>query len=378
MKVLHVSQPVTEGVANWVAELVGDQVGRGYETVVACPGGSPLAERVSGLGAVQRDWDATRSPGPSVPGEVRRLGRIIDEVEPDLVHLHSSKAGLAGRLALRGRRPTVFQPHGWSFQATTGPLKQATVRWERFGSRWADRILCVSEGEADEAAAIGIRRDRLAVVSNGVDPSRWPVVTADSRTAARERLGVDADALVVVNVGRLSRQKGQDLLLAAWPTVRDAVEGARLYLVGDGPDREALAAVIGTEADVVLAGLSRDVPAWVAAADVVVMPSRWEGMSLFVLEAAAAGSSMVVTDVAGMLDVVGSGAEAGGQVVPLLPEATFPSRFGGAIADRLVSPELRQREAANARRRIEEQFTIARALDATASLYALCHQPSTR
>jgi glycosyltransferase involved in cell wall biosynthesis len=372
MKVLHVSQPVTEGVANWVVDLVGDQRGRGFETVVACPGDSPLSERVRGLGSEQRDWQASRSPGPSVPAEVLSLRKIVAEVKPDLVHLHSSKAGLAGRLAIRGSRPTVFQPHGWSFQATTGVLRTATVRWERFGSRWADRILCVSEGEADEAAGIGIRRDRLAVVSNGVDLERWPAAGPGARAAARERLGLDPLAPLAVNVGRLSRQKGQDLLLSAWPAVRSAVPGAQLYLIGDGPDRDALAMSIGTDADVFLYGASREVPDWLAAADVVVMGSRWEGMSLFVLEAAAAGRSLVVTDVAGMLDVVGSGDGAAGAVVPLEPAATFAARFGAAAVARLADPELRDREAANARTRVEERFSISRAFDATVSLYDLC------
>jgi glycosyltransferase involved in cell wall biosynthesis len=372
MKVLHVSQPVTEGVANWVVDLVADQQGRGYDTVVACPGSSPLSQRVLALGAEQRDWAASRQPGPSVLDEVRRLRRIVADVSPDLVHLHSSKAGLAGRLALRGRKPTVFQPHGWSFQATTGVLRRATIRWESFGSRWADRILCVSEGEAEEAAAIGIRRNRLAVVSNGVDLSRWPAAGPAERAAARTKLSLDQDARIVVNVGRLSRQKGQDLLLSAWPQVRAAVGGSMLYLIGEGPDREALATSIGPDSDVVLVGASREVPAWLAAADLVVMGSRWEGMSLSVLEAAAVGRSLVVTDVAGMLDVVGSGDDAAGEVVPLQPEATFAARFGKAMVTRLSDQGLRDREAAAARSRVEALFSITRALDATVSLYDLC------
>jgi glycosyltransferase involved in cell wall biosynthesis len=303
---------------------------------------------------------------------VLTLRRIVSDVQPDLVHLHSSKAGLAGRLAIRGSRPTVFQPHGWSFQATSGVLRAATVRWESFGSRWAERILCVSEGEAEEAADIGIRRDRLAVVSNGVDLSRWPAAGPDARAAARTALGLSPDAPIVVNVGRLSRQKGQDLLLSAWPAVRSAVPGALLYLIGDGPDREALATAIGAEADIILYGASSEVPDWLAAADVVVMGSRWEGMSLFVLEAAAAGRSLVVTDVAGMRDVVGDGPGAAGAVVALEPGGTFASRFGAAVAARLSDPELRDREAAAARTRVEERFSITRALDATVSLYELC------
>ena len=372
MKVLHVSQPVTEGVANWVAALVADQRGRGFEVTVACPAPSRLAENVVGLGAELREWDATRSPGPRVLDEIGRLHRIVNDVKPDLVHLASSKAGLAGRLAVRGGLPTVFQPHGWSFQATTGPLRTATVGWERFGSRWADRILCVSEGEAEEASGIGIRRDRLTVISNGVDLTRWPVADAAARTSARAHLGLDAGAPIVVNVGRLSRQKGQDQLLDAWTSVRAAVPTARLYLIGDGPDREALATAIGGASDVVLYGNSSEVPLWLAAADLVVMASRWEGMSLSALEAAAVGRSLVVTDVAGMLDVVGAGDDAAGAVVPLEPAGTFGTRFGSAIAGRLSDPERREREAANARTRVEEKFAITRAFDATAELYQTC------
>jgi glycosyltransferase involved in cell wall biosynthesis len=372
MKVLHVTQPVTEGAANWVASLVADQLGRGFETVVACPAPSRLAETVVRLGAELRAWDATRSPGLKVPDEVRRLRRIIHDVKPDLVHLGSSKAGLAGRLALRGSLPTVFQPHGWSFKATTGPLRRASVGWERFGSRWADRVLCVSEGEAAEAVEIGIPRERLTVISNGVDLPRWPVADAAARTAARDHLGLDALAPIVVNVGRLSRQKGQDQLLDAWTSVRTAVPGARLYLIGDGPDRETLAATIGSASDVVLYGSSTEVPQWLAAADLVVMASRWEGMSLSALEAAAVGRSLVVTDVAGMLDVVGAGEDAAGAVVSLEPAETFAARFGSAVAGRLGDPERRDREAARARTRVESQFSISRAFDATAELYQTC------
>ncbi|NEA48622.1 glycosyltransferase, partial [Streptomyces sp. SID10815] len=69
------------------------------------------------------------------------------EVRPDLVHAHSAKAGLAGRLAVRGRIPTVFQPHAWSFEAVGGATAALALRWERWGTRWAARTVCVSEAE---------------------------------------------------------------------------------------------------------------------------------------------------------------------------------------------------------------------------------------
>src|ERR1700760_4463466 len=104
MRVLHVSQPGEAGVANVVVALVADQIDRGYDVHVSCPPGVGLSGRVMEVGAVHHAWTAGRNPGPSVPGETRRLGRVMNDVAPDLVVLHSAKAGLAGRLALRGRR----------------------------------------------------------------------------------------------------------------------------------------------------------------------------------------------------------------------------------------------------------------------------------
>ncbi|MBW8767369.1 MAG: glycosyltransferase, partial [Geodermatophilales bacterium] len=96
------SQPVEAGVPVVVAALATDQIARGHEVHVACPPGQGLAERAARLGAEYHSWRATRAPGPQVSGETRRLRRIIRQVDPDVVVLHSAKAGLAVRLAVRG------------------------------------------------------------------------------------------------------------------------------------------------------------------------------------------------------------------------------------------------------------------------------------
>ncbi|MCF2435668.1 glycosyltransferase [Streptomyces thinghirensis] len=89
-----------------------------------------------------RHWPATRSPGPALVSEVRRLARVIEDVRPDLVHAHSAKAGLAARLAVRGRVPTVFQPHAWSFEAVGGAGAALALGWERWGVRGGRRGRC--------------------------------------------------------------------------------------------------------------------------------------------------------------------------------------------------------------------------------------------
>ena len=100
--VLHVSQPTDGGVAAVVRDLARHQLAQGVQTHVATPPGSPLSAAFIGTGVAAHPWAASRSPGPGTMLEARALARIVRRVAPDVIVLHSSKAGLAGRLALRG------------------------------------------------------------------------------------------------------------------------------------------------------------------------------------------------------------------------------------------------------------------------------------
>ncbi|MFF7734387.1 glycosyltransferase [Streptomyces sp. NPDC007984] len=295
--VLHIAQSSGGGVARVVADLAARQQARGDRVVVACLPDTRLSTAAAQGGAEVRVWNARRSPGPALVKEAAELHRLVERVRPDVVHLHSSKAGLAGRLALRGALPTVFQPHAWSFEAVTGPMAVATVRWERAGARWAHRLVCVSEGERGQGEAAGVHA-AYTIVRNGVDIGHFDSATAPSRETVRARLGIPASTPLVVCVARLCRQKGQDVLLAAWPRVVDRVPGARLVLVGDGSDRAALAA--RAPSAVSFAGDVADPRDWYIAADLVTLSSRWEaGMALAPLEAMACSRPVVVTDVPG-------------------------------------------------------------------------------
>lgn len=374
---LHVSQPVSEGVARWVALLAADQVARGWSVHVASPDGAlrsdvlaggdgQLSQDVLAAGAAHHVWDASRGPGAAVLSEARALAAIIKRVDPDLVHLHSSKAGLAGRLVLRGSRPTIFQPHCWSFEAVGGLVAKVSKAWERFGARWATRTICVSSQEQKAGVAAGVPQLGSVVIRNGVDLKRWPMATAADRRQARLELDLPANAPIAVTVGRLAPQKGQDVLLKAWPRVLSAVPGAQLYLVGDGPDRDALRAAAARLSGVHVVGSRNDVGLWLAASDVVVMPSRWEGLALTALEAAATGRSLVATDVAGMGEVIGEGDAKAGVIVPLGGELV--PMLAHCLAERLKNLDLASQEGDNGRSRAVAEFDLKTALDRTAAL----------
>jgi glycosyltransferase involved in cell wall biosynthesis len=240
-----------------------------------------------------------------VISEALRLRRIIAEVKPDVVHLHCAKAGLAGRLVLRGRIPTVFSPHAWSFFAVGGPMRRLVLGWERFATRWTSAAVCVSAAERDSGSAAGIA-GRLVVLPNEVSASAADVYRSQTRATIRTGLGIDHDVPLAVCAARLVRQKGQDVLVSAWPAVRAAVPEAQVVLVGDGPDRAALEAIATPGVRFAGAADRDEAMRWMYAADVVVCPSRWEGMSLVPLEAMALGRPLVVTDVDGMAEVVPS------------------------------------------------------------------------
>ncbi|WP_107117125.1 glycosyltransferase [Streptomyces curacoi] len=307
--ILHVAQPVDGGVARVVTDLVAAQLAAGLRVTVACPEGGMLADALRALGCTVRRWDATRSPGHRLPAEVRQLARLVGDVGPDLVHAHSAKAGLAARLAVHGRLPTVFQPHAWSFEAVGGAVARLALAWERFGARWATRVLCVSEAERRTGERCAIPAV-WGVVPNGVDTDRFRPDGDSARSGAGP---------LVVCVGRLCRQKGQDVLLRAWPEVVRRVPGARLVLVGDGPDADRLRA--GAPESVEFAGGVPDTAPWYRAADVVVLPSRWEGMALAPLEAMACARPVVVTDVDGARESLPQGHPPSCLVPPEDPDA---------------------------------------------------------
>lgn len=360
MRLLHVAQPTTAGVPHVVLALVHDQVARGWDVTVACPPQGQLAPAATALGAAWLPWPASRDPGRSTAAEVARLRRVVRAARPELVHLHSAKAGLAGRLALRGSLPTVFAPHSWSWEAVEGPVRHAAVTWERAAARWTDLLVCVSRAELDAGTRARVRCRRAEVVANGVDLQRWAPADEAARRRARQELGVP-DVPLAVCVGRLARQKGQDLLLDAWPGVRTRMPDALLVLVGDGPKAAALAA--GGVSGVRLVGASTAVETWLAAADVVVVPSRWEGMALVPLEAMARARSVVAFDVAGIQESVPPGA---GAVVPIGDVGALAT----AVADRLTGDVDADAEGRRGRAHVEQAHDVRRSADGLADAYA--------
>ncbi len=334
--ILHVSQPVEAGVAQVVADLVGLQTGAGQRVIVACPRGH-LQDLARAAGAEVLTWSAARGPGVRTAGELSGLSNVIRRARPGLVHLHSSQAGLAGRLVVRGRLPTVFSPHAWSWQSMSGGGRRAAVAWERRAAQWSHAIVCVSDGERRAGLEQRIPGS-LLVIPNRVDADLGAQIGHDSEAAARRALGRGETTQLVVCCARLAEQKGHDALLEAWRQVTASRPGPELVLVGDGPLRSELERAADDLPGVTFAGWRSRVEClrWMRAATLVVCPSRYEAMSLVPLEAAALGTPVVATRVEGMTAPLSA---------PLSPDArrmvepADPGALAGALLDLLGDHE---------------------------------------
>jgi glycosyltransferase involved in cell wall biosynthesis len=350
-RVLHVCEPTHAGAARVTFNLAVGIREHGYSSLVCTPPGE-LAQWCAAAGV-----DVLTLPfARRTPGSYRPAFSTIRRAMSDgcaVVHAHSSFAGVFARTARRPLGvPVVFQPHAWSFQALQGPGRAVSAAIERRLATRTDLIVCVSEQERELADAERIRPRAMTVIPNGVDFLSPP----RDRTVPQEQS-------IVGCVARLTRQKGVDVLLRAlsdprWPA------SARLEIVGDGPDQAELAALareLGVAERVAFLGHLADVSDHLARWDLFVLPARYEGASIALLEALAAGLPTVCTDVAGVRAL--SSPER-----PPVP-VEDPPALAAAVAAALADWEATLRIAEEMRSRAASDFSLTAQVDHTAAAY---------
>ena len=292
-----------------------------------------------------------------------RIIRVLRERDIDVVHTHSAKAGVLGRLAARrvGATRVVHTMHGFPFHQFQPRHTRATyIEIERRMARMTDVILAIGTGVAVDMIRLGIARpEQIRTIGPAVDP---PTVTTSpaTRARARLRLGIPDDALVVGTVGRMDYQKAPEDLIEA---VSRLTSRAMLVWAGDGPLIDAarqLVTALGLQDRVFLLGNRDDVPEILPAFDVFAMASRYEGLPCVIVEAQQSGIPVVATAVNAVPDVVIPG-ETG-----LLVPAGRADLLTGALDHALANPSLARQWVLNARTHLGNRYapeTLGRVLD---------------
>ena len=310
------------------------------------------------------------------PGAQRELRESLERLQPDLVHASLTLSPLDFRL------PELCQQLGVPLVATFHPPFDASLRNLTAGTQQLtyqlyapalskyDRVIVFSDLQAEFLARLGVREDRLAVIPNGVDTNQWrpsdlktdpgitPVIGSPMHRV-RSRLGQQR---VVLYMGRVATEKNVEALLQAWRLV--PMEGCRLVIVGEGPLRSTLQN--SYDEDVLWWGYEADLATRIAllqCAEVFVLPSLVEGLSLALLEAMASGCACVATDAGADGEVLAGGA---GIVMSTLGVTSQLRTLLPVLRDQ---PVLTRELGRQARARVLERYTISRNIDSLERLY---------
>ena len=318
--------------------------------------------RDAGLGIVDLDvirreirplWDARG---------YLRLKVFLRSRPYSIVHTHTSKSGMVGRLAATrvGVPAIVHTPHLMPFHEETGRLTTpAYVAAERLAARWCDRIVTVSEFQRQWALRERIGSpEKVIAIPNGVPDQRATPTRSPEEVRAELGLG---GSFVVLATGRLARQKGIEFLVSAAAQLPDEMPSTKILIAGDGPLAAQLARLVsdlGLDETVLLLGHRSDVGDLLAAADLVVLPSLWEGLSISLLEAMAAGKPVVTTTLGSNLEVTNEGETA--LLVPPKDSAGLAQAIH-ALANDAPRRELLGRRGLERQR---EWYTMRRMIDA--------------
>lgn len=281
---------------------------------------------------------------------------LLRAIRPDLVHSHTTKAGLIGRFAARlVNVPAVFTAHTWCFSEGTSLAWRALGRpAETFAALCSKKIITVSE--ANRTAAVNkkiARADKFVTVHNG---------GADTPHRARPGSG---NPPRIVMVARFAAQKNQTLLVE---TVAKLKSPAILTLIGDGPLRqqaEQAAAACPAHIKVEFLGQRQDIPELLAQADLFVLSTNWEGFPISILEAMRAGLPVISTDVNGVREAVDDG------VTGLLVSPRDGDGLLKALEKVAFDPAMLERMGIRGRARFEEFFSLDAMLGKTVSVYEL-------
>ncbi len=353
MRILHITQSAG-GVETYILQILSHLDRSRFESHLSCPAGiGSLAKKAEALGIPVYPLNVPREI--SVVADLRAVvntRRQIKRLNPDLIHAHSSKGGVLGRLAaLRTGIPVIYTPNAYAFLGSSGMKGKLYLGAEKALKRYTACLLAVGESERSRSVYdVGFPESTVAVVNNAIS---LPAVSDIQKDIA--------DPMLLM-VGRLCYQKNPEMFVRAAGRVHRRHPECRFQLIGGGYQEHHGRTVRGLIDEVDLQDrfeihdwmMPQGVANRITQATIVVVPSRYDGLPFLPLEAMAMGKPVVGTRVDGVQDVIVDGET--GFLVDLDDNAAMAEK----IIELLGNPALRERMGKAGRKRVEEHFNITR------------------
>jgi len=345
-----------------------------YERIAVCKCEGEFTEQLRRIGVrvhLVPELERAISPRRDVQAYLA-LRDFFRAERPNIVHTHSSKTGILGRLAAKAAKvPTIVHTvHGYAFPGESRQAIKAIFKFlERKAGQVTNRMIVLND--TDKAIArdlLGVPESRLTLLPNGVDVDAYAPASPERRAALRAgEFGVhDADHVIVGMIGRLWLQKNPQCFVRAAIRVTALRPNVSFFMIGDGEFRAELEAAIQASGDaqrIRILGWRGDVPELLKALDLMVLPSRWEGMPLAILEAMSSAVPVVASDIPGNHHLVEDGSD--GRLFPLDDDEALAA----ALIELVDDPGRRARFSAQARAKVLARYTLSARMDKITAIY---------
>lgn len=360
LRIAYLVRPAEGGIKNHLLTLLSGLNRERFEPVVICPPVCSLYDEIEQAGYVVLPLNIVDGLAPRRDlASALKLRAILGKIKPDILHIHSAKAGMVGRMAVAGmiRRPRVILTlHSFIFDERTSPKRRRLIAGvDRFLMRWTDRVVAVSQALKDELIDVeGIDPCAISVIHNGI---RFAEVPKPEKTGK-----------VVGTIARLAPQKGVEHFIRAAGLVLKTHPEVRFTVVGNGPfraDLESLAESLGIRQNIEFLGFRDDALSVAAGFDVFVLASMRETFGITVVEALSQGVPVVASRTGGIREIID------GSTTGLLAEPGSAEDIARQVCKLLEDRGLAARLAEDGRRFVRSTFTAERMVKETEQLYEL-------
>ncbi len=359
MKILYlITKSEIGGAQTHVGQLVKFFVQNNHEVVVMSLPGGWLENEVKNIGAkfVPNIYFSNNLNPVRFFYAIRIIKELVEEFKPDLVACHSTAAGFIGRITIRNSVPTIYTAHGWSFEPGTPFWRRFPgILAEKYAANFCKKIICVSKN----TRRIGIKfrianQDKMVVIYNGIEKSDL-------------QKNVENSKLKIIFVGRFSKQKNPELLIrAASRLPNNLLKQIEILLIGNGQKTYLINNLIKLNKNLfvkIFPSVNRDgIIQLLQDSDIFVLSTNWEGLPYSILEAMSVGLPVIATDVGGINELVDSSCG-------FLIERGDVEGLQKALVNLILDKELRKKMGENAKKIIEDKFSMDKMLLETEKVY---------